>query len=266
MSIRKGNTIISGNSSKSNYNELTNKPSINNTVLSGNKTTSDLNISYDDLNNKPTIPTKTSQLTNDSGFVTHNGVWYATCSTTNSTQTKVATTVTGDFKLETGAQAVILMSKNNTYAGKAKLNIDNTGAKDLVPYVGASLTRYFWKSNEAISVVYDGTQYVMIDSHTADTTCYGITKLSTAIDSTATDLAATPSAVKSAYDLAAGKQDALVSGTNIKTINNQSILGAGNITALTSVPNASQTQVGGIKTRFDSSTGTLYITNDGSDA
>jgi hypothetical protein len=36
-------------------------------------------------------------------------------------------------------------------------------------------------------------------------------------------------AVKSAYDLANGKQDKLVSGTNIKTINNTSILGSGNI-------------------------------------
>jgi hypothetical protein len=42
-------------------------------------------------------------------------------------------------------------------------------------------------------------------------------------------LAATASAVKAAYDLANGKQNKLVSGTNIKTINGTSILGSGDI-------------------------------------
>ena len=49
-----------GSGGSSNYNELSNKPRINNVVLSGNKTTSDLGIN---------IPTKTSELTNDSDFV-----------------------------------------------------------------------------------------------------------------------------------------------------------------------------------------------------
>lgn len=63
----------------------------------------------------------------------------------------------------------------------------------------------------------------------ASTSRYGVTQLSSATNSTSTTLAATASAVKSAYDLANGKQDKLVSGTNIKTINNQSILGSGDI-------------------------------------
>lgn len=41
------------------YNDLSNKPRINNVILSGNKTTSQLG-----------LPTKTSDLTNDSGFIT----------------------------------------------------------------------------------------------------------------------------------------------------------------------------------------------------
>ena len=64
----------------------------------------------------------------------------------------------------------------------------------------------------------------------ATTGAYGVTKLTTSTSSTSTSLAATASAVKSAYDLANGKQDKLVSGTNIKTINGQSLLGNGNIT------------------------------------
>lgn len=45
-----------GGGGTSDYADLSNKPSINNVTLSGNKTTSDLNISYADLKNKPTIP------------------------------------------------------------------------------------------------------------------------------------------------------------------------------------------------------------------
>lgn len=99
----------------------------------------------------------------------------------------------------------------------------------------------------------------------ASTSAYGVTKLSSATNSTSTTLAATASAVKAAYDLAnsykgtvtsvkingttkspssgvvdlgtvitshqdiSGKQDKLVSGTNIKTINGTSLLGSGNI-------------------------------------
>ena len=100
----------------------------------------------------------------------------------------------------------------------------------------------------------------------ATTSKYGVTKLNSSTSSTSTTEAATPSAVKSAYDLAnsykgtvtgvkingatknpssgvvdlgtvitahqdiSGKQDKLVSGTNIKTINGTSILGSGDIT------------------------------------
>lgn len=58
---------------------------------------------------------------------------------------------------------------------------------------------------------------------TASTSVYGITKLSSSTSSTSTSLAATPSAVKSAYDLAAGKSTvsftrSLTSGTKIGTI------------------------------------------------
>ena len=102
-----------------NYNDLVNKPSINNVELQGNKTGSQLGLvsltdlatvattgSYNDLTNKPTIPaaqvnsdwnstsgvseilnkptipTATSDLTNDSGFVTSSDL--ATVATTGS--------------------------------------------------------------------------------------------------------------------------------------------------------------------------------------
>lgn len=63
----------------------------------------------------------------------------------------------------------------------------------------------------------------------ASTSAYGVTKLSSSTSSTSHTLAATANAVKTAYDLANGKQSKLVSGTNIKTINGESILGSGDI-------------------------------------
>lgn len=80
-----------GGGGSTNYNDLSNKPSINNVTLSGNKSLTDLGIqpsgnyvtpselstvattgNYSDLNGKPTIPTKTSDLNNDSGFITNS--------------------------------------------------------------------------------------------------------------------------------------------------------------------------------------------------
>lgn len=57
--LGEGNLEISGGGGTTDYTQLTNKPQINSVELSGNKSLSDLG-----------IPTKTSELTNDSGFLT----------------------------------------------------------------------------------------------------------------------------------------------------------------------------------------------------
>ena len=63
----------------------------------------------------------------------------------------------------------------------------------------------------------------------ASASTYGVARLSSSTTSNSTTEAATPSAVKAAYDLAGSKQDKLTSGTNIKTINGNAVLGSGNI-------------------------------------
>lgn len=99
-----------------NYNVLSNKPKINNIVLEGNKTLNDLSAaSIDDLNNlsnvvntkqdkitisnkldyslinnTPTIPTKTSDLTNDSNFVSDNNYVHTDNNYTTIEKTKLA--------------------------------------------------------------------------------------------------------------------------------------------------------------------------------
>lgn len=86
------------------------------------------------------------------------------------------------------------------------------------------------RPNQVVEFVYDGTYWHMLNTVEASTEYYGMTKLTDSVTSTNTDTAATPNSVKQAYDLANGKQDALVSGTNIKTINGNSLLGSGDIT------------------------------------
>ena len=63
--------LASGGSSEPvNWSDILNKPTFATVATSG---------SYNDLSDKPTIPTKTSQLTNDSGFITSNALnGYAT--------------------------------------------------------------------------------------------------------------------------------------------------------------------------------------------
>lgn len=83
------NALIAGGGSGSttNYSDLTNKPSINGVELNGNKTTSDLGLFsgvYADLTGTPTIPTKTSDLTNDSNYeVNTNKITYINGSSTD---------------------------------------------------------------------------------------------------------------------------------------------------------------------------------------
>lgn len=73
---QEGNTLTinstgGGSGGTSNYNALTNKPKINNVELNGNKTLNDLGIQpAGNYALESEMPTKTSDLTNDSGFIT----------------------------------------------------------------------------------------------------------------------------------------------------------------------------------------------------
>ena len=174
---------------------------------------------YDDLLDKPTIPT-----------VGNAKTYYGTSSTSASTAAKTVTC--SGFTLETGATIFVKFTNANSYDGTATLNVNSTGAKDIATVGTTKTSRYYWKSGEIVGFIYDGTNYVMIEQGNATTTYYGVTKLSSSTTSTSEAVAATPKAVKTAYDLANGKQNALVSGTNIKTINSTSLLGSGDISVV----------------------------------
>lgn len=158
------------------------------------------------------------------------GVFYGTCATAAATAAKVV--VCEEFTSEDLVAGTVINVKftyAQTYNGAPTLNVNSTGAKNIKRVGTTNAARYEWLAGEVLQFVYDGSYWMLTDGGIATTTYYGVTKLSSATNSTSTAVAATASAVKAAYDLANGKQDTLVSGTNIKTINNQSLLGSGNI-------------------------------------
>lgn len=164
---------------------LSNKVDVNS--LSTVATTGD----YDDLIDKPTIPSKTSDLANDSGFIT-----------SSSLPTKVS-----DLQNDTG---FITSSALPTKTSDLVNDGDGTNAfltqhQSLANYVQKSSTSGLLKNDGSV----DTTQYLSsLPSHNHDDRYYTESEVDTALD---------------------GKQATLISGTNIKTINNTSLLGSGNI-------------------------------------
>ena len=124
-----------------------------------------------------TVPTKTSDLTNDSGFLTshqtikQDGVTgatanrYASCTTGASTVAKTATITTGTFTLEGGARVTVKFTNKNT-ANSPTLNINSTGAKNIF-HNGAQITSGANKGMlyGACDFVYDGTQWLLIGNY-----------------------------------------------------------------------------------------------------
>lgn len=130
------------------------------------------------------------------------GVFFGTCMTAASTNEKVVTTQQGNFKLEVGATVYVQFNTTSTSTATT-LNIDGTGAIAVQTSATNVLMANQIAPKSVIGFVYDGTVYRMLDGAIATTTYYGVTKLSSAINSTSTATAATSSAVKQAYDLAA---------------------------------------------------------------
>lgn len=191
-------------------------------------------------------------------------IFYGTCTTSASAQVKEITT-SSNYILDTGTILIVKFTNGQTYNSSStntlQLKINNNANINVEYVVGQKGIRYHWAAGEIVQFVYDGSNFVMIDEGAATTTYWGVTKLYDGVDSTSTGIAATPNSVKIAYDLANGrenpnnkvtswsntttdtnypseklvkdsldeKQNTLVSGTNIKTINNNSLVGSGNV-------------------------------------
>ena len=211
----------------SDYDSLSNRPQVNSVTLTGNKSSSDLGVAdethshttsditdfpslatvattgdYDDLTDKPTIPTKVSDLNNDSGFITTesdpvftastaygisssdvtnwnakavgNGrIFYGTCTTSASTTVKSVTCTAYDT-LTTGDVVVVSFTKVNSATSVLQMNVNSTGLKSIKQVRNGSLANI--KNAGSLSgtctFVYDGTYWVL--QSTDDDTTYTI--------------------------------------------------------------------------------------------
>lgn len=127
------------------------------------------------------------------------GLLMATCATAAATQEKVVT-APDTFALKAGVFLAVKFTYSNTASGPT-MNVNGTGAKSIISYGStAPPASYAWKPQQTVLFVYDGTNYVSLTIQNATTTYYGLARLSSSTSSTSTDLAATASAVKAAYD------------------------------------------------------------------
>jgi hypothetical protein len=131
-------------------------------------------------------------------------VFYGESSTAAGTQEKVATLEDSvGFSLSKGVKIRIKFSNAQSYNGQPTLNVNGTGAVGIMRNGTSVGVRYMWSSGEVLDFLYDGSNWVALDGGIATTTYYGPTKLSSSTSSTSEAMAATPKAVKAAYDLAA---------------------------------------------------------------
>ena len=157
---------------------------------------SDFSGSYTDLSNKPSIPSKTSDLTNDSGYTTFSGSYN---DLTDKPTIPTVPTALSSFTDDLGS------SPTHTHSQYLTSHQDISGKVDKETGKGLS-------SND-----FTTTYKNNIDSNTSARHTHS--NKSVLDDISSSDV--------SNWD---SKQETLVSGTNLKTINNQSLLGSGNIT------------------------------------
>lgn len=165
---------------------------------------------YNDLNNKPTTPSKT--------------IFYGTSDTKATEQTKIITT-SSDFTLTEGTVLIVKFTFGQQYYSSSGIKLQiNSNSAILVGYKtnAYSTTSYIWEPGEVVAFIYDGTYFTMIEGGHASTQYYGVTRLSNSTSSTSDSMAATPSAVKQAYDLANSKANVSDIPTKVSDLTNDS--------------------------------------------
>lgn len=190
------------------------------------------------------IPTLTSQLTNDSDFITETdaetyidnavrnakNIWYGQCATAAGTLEKVVSTVsssTNPFVWRKGS--IIVVEFFNGVSGITQgtavtLNVDGTGAKNVLLYTGELVYNGAWQPFETVIFAVDDTSFMMLGKARATTSSYGVTMLSSDTNSSSQLLAATPKAVKDALTAAKSYADGIGATipTNTSDLNNDS--------------------------------------------
>ena len=211
------------------------------------------------------IPTKTSQLTNDSGFLSEHqdisgkldtSVFENYSADTDSKITDKQDALVSGTNIKTINNQSLLGEGNITIEGGGSVTVDTemsdtsenpvqnkviTAAikekPNVVYLTQAEYDALETKDTSKIYMITDAKEVESLDDYYTKTEVD--TKLSEKADTTAL----------------AAKQDTLVSGTNIKTINNETLLGSGNI-VVPKVWSGTQTEYDAITTK---DSGTIYL-------
>ena len=123
--------------------------------------------------------------------------YFGVCETEAATAAKVVTC--DEFALKKGALLAVQFTYGNT-GSSPSMNVNGTGAKAICGTNGYYVSTNMWTANQVVMFVYNGTWWIALYCLNATTARYGITMLSNSTSSTSTVLAATPYAVKLAYD------------------------------------------------------------------
>lgn len=132
------------------------------------------NTKDDYIKNKPTIPSKTSDLINDSNFLHGNtkGVFYGTCSTAASTAAKEVT-ISGFASSDRviGAVVFVMMGHTNTASvSNLTLNVSGTGAKSIKYINNGSLANLpsagYLETPNVYPFYYDGDYWICMFNST----------------------------------------------------------------------------------------------------
>ena len=151
-----------GGGGTSDYNDLTNKPQIAGTTLSGNTSlvtlglTSSVETQFDGSSTK-------SYVSRGEKYNWNTGsTWYGTCSTSASTTAKSVTLARGTLNFTAGAKIAVKFSYANT-ASAPTLTVNSTTKN--IKYIDAdgnvSTPLIWWNAGDVVEFTYDGTQWLM---------------------------------------------------------------------------------------------------------
>lgn len=152
-----GQLNTTGGSGTDNYNDLVNKPSINGVTLAGNKTLSDLGIN---------IPTKVSQLQNDSHYVQQSAIPTKTSQLQNDSGLAYAANLatvatTGSYNNLTDKPTIPtktsqLQNDSNFVTSSSLATVATSGSYDDLtdkPTIPAAQVNADWNSNSGVSEI-----------------------------------------------------------------------------------------------------------------
>ena len=181
--------------------------------------------SYNDLSNKPTIPSKTSDLTNDGAdgtnvFVANND---SRLSDSRTPTSHTHGNLTNDGKVGSTANYFVYTTTSGAITSKQKIGNITTGGA-----IGSTsgLPIKTGTSGVLEAGSFGTTAGTFAEGNHTHSAYVNPTKVTSWSSTPSNDNVASEKLIKDSLD---AKQATLVSGTNLKTINNNSLLGSGNI-------------------------------------